>query len=423
MVGQSARTRRVGVLFMADLKQALGRLYGIIGRGQRQGLDAMRVACQHMGHPETAFPSVHVAGTNGKGTVAAFLSSMHLAAGKNVGLYTSPHLVRFAERIRINGQPIGDELLAQHINHVMDECPDLTFFETTTMVAFLAFAEAKLDCAILEVGLGGRLDATNVIPSPELAIITRVAFDHMGVLGHTLGAIASEKAGIIKPGTRLITGKLHPEARAAIQQVVDETQVDWLPLGSPEPVPGAPLAYPRLSMIGTNLAVAVTAGRALGLTPEALARGIETLDWPGRNELLHRNRQELTLLDCAHNPDGAVTLSHSLDPGLLEVESRRDIALVFGTVVGKNYKSMLQRLEPVAGHRIYVAPPVPNAEDPYKFAKVLPGRVETSVEVALRTAREAVGSRGVVVVTGSTFLVGAARAYLLNLPSDPAVAM
>lgn len=408
---------------MADLAQALGRLYGTIGKGQRQGLAAMRDACQRLGHPETAFPAIHVGGTNGKGTVCAFLSSMHLAAGKRVGLYTSPHLIRFAERIRINGQPLDDQSLARHINHVMDECPDLTFFETTTMVAFLAFAEAKLDCAVLEVGLGGRLDATNVIPAPQLAVITRIAYDHMDVLGHNLSAIAHEKAGIIKRGSRLVTGKLHPDARAAIQEVVDETGVEWLPLGSPEPVPGAPLAYPRLSMIGTNLAVAVTAGRALGLSPDALARGIETLDWPGRNELLHRNRQELTLLDCAHNPDGAVTLSHSLDPGLLEVESRRDIALVFGTVCGKNYKSMLQRLEPVAGHRVYVAPPVPNAEDPRKYLDVLPGRVEPSVESALRTAREIVGSRGVVVVTGSSFLVGAARALLLNLPSDPAVAM
>src|SRR5690606_30411124 len=132
----------------------------------------------------------------------------------------------------------------------------------------------------------------------------------------------------------------------------------------------------------SNLAVAVTAGRVLGLPPEALSRGIETLEWPGRNELLHRNRQELTLLDCAHNPDGAVTLSHSLDPALLEVESRRDIALVFGTIVGKSYKAMLQRLEPVAAHRIYVAPPVPNAEDPHKYTAILPGEVASDVPQA-----------------------------------------
>ncbi len=383
----------------------------------------MEAACAKMGNPERAYSAVHVAGTNGKGTVAAFLSSMHRAQGKRVGLYTSPHLVRFAERIRIDGEPIGDAELVRLINQVMDTCPDLTFYETTTMIAFLAFREAKVERAIFEVGLGGRLDATNVIPPPAMAIITRVSYDHMDVLGDNLRAIAIEKAGIIKKGSLVVTGRLHPDAIAVVNERIAEQGAEFVPLGSPEPVPGAPLAYPRLSMIGTNLAVAVTAGRALGIEPEALARGIETLDWPGRNELLHRNRQELTLLDCAHNPDGAVTLSHSLDPSLLEVESRRDIALVFGTVQGKNYKAMLQRLEPVAGHRIYVSPPVARAEDPARFNEVLKGEIAPDVASALKRARDIVGTNGVVVVTGSTFLVGAARAILLNLERDPAVAL
>jgi len=305
----------------------------------------------------------------------------------------------------------------------MDAAPDLTFFETTTLAAFLAFAEAQVERAILEVGLGGRLDATNVIPSPDVAIISRVAFDHMEELGDTLTKIASEKAGIIKPGCKVVVGRLHPEAMNVVKDRVAEVGAQLIPLGSPEPIAGASLAYPRLSMIGSNLAVAVTAARTLGLSPEDIGRGIETLDWPGRNELLHRNRKELTLLDCAHNPDGAVTLSHSLDPSLLEVESRRNIALVFGTVVGKNYKAMLQRLETSAAHRIYVAPPIDKAEDPRKYLAVLPGELAESVEAALRRAREIVGSDGVVVVTGSIFLVGAARALLLDLPRDPAVAL
>lgn len=407
----------------AALKQALVRLYGIIGRGQRQGLDAMVQACAQLGHPETKFECIHIAGTNGKGTVAAFLSSMHRAAGRRVGLYTSPHLVRFAERIQIDGQPIDDATLARLINQVMDACSDLTFFETTTLVAFLAFAEARVDVAVLEAGLGGRLDATNVIPPPRIAVITRVAFDHMDILGHSLRAIAKEKAGIIKKGCQVVVGRLHPDAQNVVTEHCAEVGATLLPLGSPEPIPGAPLAYPRLSMVGTNLAVAVTAGQALGLSPEALARGIESMDWPGRNELLHRNRQELTLLDSAHNPDGVVTLSHSLDPSLLEVESRRDIALVFGTVQGKNFKAMLQRLESVCGHRVYVAPPVPKAQDPRAFPPILSGTVADSIEAALRQARELVGTKGVVVVTGSIFLVGAARASLLNLERDPAVAL
>jgi dihydrofolate synthase / folylpolyglutamate synthase len=402
---------------------ALQRLYGLIGRGARLDLAPMQAACARFGHPERAFRTVHVAGTNGKGTVSAFLSSMHRAAGQKVGLYTSPHLIRYAERIRIDGEPLSDEQLTELIHRVMDGAPDLTFFETTTLMAFVAFAEAKVERAVLEVGLGGRLDATNVIPAPDLAIITRVAYDHVAELGNTLTAIAREKAAIIKPGSKVVVGRLHPDALAAVHERIAEVGAELVPLGSPEPIPGAPLAYPRLSMIGTNLAVAVTAGRVLGLLPDQIARGVETLDWPGRNELLHRNRKELTLLDCAHNPDGAVTLSHSLDPSLLDVESRRDIALVFGTLVGKNYRAMLRRLEPVAGHRIYVAPPVDRAEDPAKYSAILPGEVAPDVETALRRARAKVGERGVVVVTGSTFLVGAARAILLDLPRDPSVAL
>jgi dihydrofolate synthase / folylpolyglutamate synthase len=406
-----------------ELKTALSRLYSLIGKGQRQGLAAMQEACAKLGHPERAFKTIHVAGTNGKGTVAAFVSSMCMAANHRVGLYTSPHLIRFAERIRIQGHPIEDEALATYINHVLDRCGDLTFFETATCVAFLAFSDAGVSHAVLEVGLGGRLDATNVIPPPEVAVITRVAYDHMDVLGADLRSIAKEKAGIIKAASKVIVGRLHPDAQAVVAERCKEVGATLLPLGSPEPVPGAPLAYPRLSMVGTNMAVAVTVGRALGFSPQQLARGVETMDWPGRNELLHRNRKELTLLDCAHNPDGAVALSHTLDPAVLEVDSRRDVALVFGTVVGKNYRAMLQRLEMAAAHRIYVAPPVDRAQDPTLFQKVLPGEVAPNVETALRRAREIVGSSGVVVVTGSTFLVGAARSILLNLPRDPAVAM
>jgi len=278
--------------------------------------------------------------------------------------------------------------------------------------------------AILEVGLGGRLDATNVIPPPRVAAITRIAFDHMIELGDTLAKIAAEKAGIIKPGSAVVLGKLHPDARAVIEERAAEVGARVVALGSPEPIPGAPLAYPRVALLGSNLAVAVTIGRELGWAPEILAQGVENTTWPGRNELLHRSGQDLTLLDCAHNPDGAVALSHALDPSVLaDIESRREIALVFGALNTKNWRAMLRRLEQVAGQRIYVAPPVPKAVDPREMLQISPGEVAGSVEEALTRARELVGSKGVVVVAGSTFLVGAARALLLNLPSDPPVAL
>jgi dihydrofolate synthase/folylpolyglutamate synthase len=384
----------------------------------------MQAACLRFGNPERSFEAVHVAGTNGKGTTCAFTASIARAAGRRVGLYTSPHLVRFAERIQVDGLQLDDATFARLLTEVLDAAPELTFFEVATLTAFLAFREAQVDLAVLEVGLGGRLDATNVIPPPRVAAITRIAYDHMAELGDTLGKIAAEKAGIIKGGSAVVLGKLHPEARAVIEARAQTVGARVLPLGPPEPVPGAPLAYPRTALVGSNLAVAVTIGRELGIGTDALASGIEATQWPGRNELLHRNGQELTLLDCAHNPDGAVALSHSLDPSVLgEIESRREIALVFGALATKNWRAMLRRLENVAGHRVYVPPPVPKATRPEEMAAFLPGEVMHDVAQALDRARTLVGPRGVVVVAGSIFLVGAARAILLNLPGDPPVAL
>ncbi len=409
---------------MSELAKTLERLYALVPRGQKLGLERMQAACARFGNPEQAFQAIHVAGANGKGTVCAFTASMARAGGRRVGMYTSPHLNRFAERIQIDGAPIEDVQLVRLLNQVMDAAPDLTFFEVATLAAFLAFREAGVELAVLEVGLGGRLGATNVIPPPVIAAITRVSFDHMAELGDTLAQIAAEKAGIIKPGSSVVLGKIHPEARAVIEAKIQSVGARLVPLGTPEPIPGAPLAYPRIALVGSNLAVAVTIGRELGITPELLAQGLEATQWPGRNELLHRNGQELTLLDCAHNPDGAVALSHALDPSVLgEIESRREIALVFGALNTKNWRAMLRRLENVAGHRVYVAPPVAKAVDPREMTTFLHGEVAADVGQALDRARTLVGPRGVVVVTGSTFLVGAARALLLNLPSDPPVAL
>jgi dihydrofolate synthase/folylpolyglutamate synthase len=407
---------------LSDLKTTLDRLYALALHGRKLGLERVQAVCDKLGNPERSFQAVHVAGTNGKGTVTAFVGSMARAAGKNVGVYTSPHLCRFAERINIGGAPLEDDKLVYYLNQVMDVGPDLTFFEVATVAAFLAFRDAQVELAVLEVGLGGRLDATNVIPPPRVAAITRVSYDHTAELGDSLSKIAFEKVGIIKSGSAVVLGKLHPDGRAEAEKRIAEVGARLVALGSPEPVPGAPLAYPRVALVGSNLAVAVTIGRELGYSPEVLAKGVEQTVWPGRNELLHRNGQELTLLDCAHNPDGAVALSHALDPSVLgDIESRKEIALVFGAINSKNWRAMLKRLESVAGHRVFVAPPVKKAVDPYEMSAAFAGEVAEGVPDALARARQLVGQRGLVVVTGSIFLVGAARASLLNLPTDPAI--
>jgi dihydrofolate synthase/folylpolyglutamate synthase len=407
---------------LSDLKATLERLYALAIHGRMMGLERVQAVCNKLGNPERSFETVHVGGTNGKGTVTAFVGSMARAAGKNVGVYTSPHLCRFAERINIGGVPLEDDKLVYYLNHVMDAGPELTFFEVATVAAFMAFRDAQVELAVLEVGLGGRLDATNVVPPPRVAALTRVSYDHTAELGDSISKIAFEKAAIIKAGTAVVLGKLHPDARAEAERRMAEVGARLVPLGSPEPVPGAPLAYPRVALVGSNLAVAVTIGRELGYSPEVLAKGVEQTVWPGRNELLHRNGQELTLLDCAHNPDGAVALSHALDPSVLgDIESRKEIALVFGAINTKNWRAMLKRLESVAGHRVFVAPPIRRAVDPYEMSAAFTGEVAEGVPDALARARALVGQRGLVVVTGSIFLVGAARASLLNLPTDPAI--
>lgn len=195
---------------MSDLKATLERLYALALHGRQLGLERVQAVCDKLGNPERAFETVHVAGTNGKGTVTAFVGSMARAAGKNVGVYTSPHLCRFAERINIGGVPLEDDKLVYYLNHVMDVGPELTFFEVATVAAFLAFRDAHVELAVLEVGLGGRLDATNVVPPPRVAAITRVSYDHTAELGDSISKIAFEKAGIIKAGTAVVLASFTP---------------------------------------------------------------------------------------------------------------------------------------------------------------------------------------------------------------------
>ena len=203
----------------AALSRALHDLYARVPLGMRLGLDAMRAACTRAGNPELSFEVAHVAGTNGKGSTCAMVESMARAAGKKTGLYTSPHLCRFAERIRIDGEPISDETLADVLDRALDLGPELSFFEAATLAAFLAFRDANVDVAVVEVGIGGRLDATNVVARPRVTAITRVALDHMDRLGDTLESIAREKAGIAKPGVAMVLGPMAHNVRAAALEV------------------------------------------------------------------------------------------------------------------------------------------------------------------------------------------------------------
>jgi dihydrofolate synthase/folylpolyglutamate synthase len=409
-------------LLPARQQAVLERLYGLAPRGAQLGLERVRAASASFGHPDRRFSSLHVAGTNGKGSISAMTAAMALAGGVRVGLYTSPHLCRFAERIQIDGRPVADDALIPALEEVLDRCPELTFFETATVAAFQLFARFAVDLAVVEVGLGGRLDATNVLESPRATAIASISFDHVDRLGSTLTSIAREKAGIAKPGVPLFVGPLAREALAEVEAIA-------LGVGAPvkrtdrDPELASFVEQHPPALEGAhqrdNARIAVALGREAGLSDRAIAEGLARVEWRGRLETIRTPSGDF-LLDAAHNADGAAALAAAL-------RARRvapsHVALVFGSMADKDYPAMLEALAPLASHRVYVAPEGRRAADPGAMTSIASGDVATSPEHALELGRKAVGAAGLVVVTGSIFLVGAVRARLLGLPRDPAIAL
>ena len=404
------------------LARALVDLYARIPLGMRLGLKPMQDACVRFGHPERAFEAVHVAGTNGKGSACAMVERIARATGKRTGLYTSPHLCRLAERIRIDGAPLDDATLAPLMRGVLDGAPDLSFFETLTLAAFVAFREANVDIAILEVGLGGRLDATNVIPPPRAAAITRIALDHTDRLGATLVEIAREKAGIAKAGVEIVLGPMQSDVRVAIDEVAHAAGARTF--SASEDADAARFAASaHVGLPGEhqrdNAAVAWVLGKQLGASEAARAEGIARAEWAGRLERIEASDGGV-LLDAAHNPDGALALARHLQR--IGVDSAR-AALVFGTLADKAWAPMIDLLAPLFAHRFYVAASGRLPTDPAAIAQRHAGDVAPSVADAYRRARAAIGNDGLVVVAGSISLIGEARAHLLGLARDPAVAL
>lgn len=399
-----------------NLAEALSALYARVPLGMRLGLDPMKAACARAGHPERAFRAVHVAGTNGKGSTCAMIESIARASGLRTGLYTSPHLCRFAERIRLDGAPLSDEALTGVLERALAIGHDLSFFETATLAAFLAFAEAKVDLAVVEVGLGGRLDATNVLPAPEVSAVTSIGLDHTDKLGTTLAAIASEKASIAKAGTRMVVGRLAPEAHEVVVRVAREAGAEIVSVvdrhDSLDAMQGGlPGGYQA-----DNLEVAYQIAKLLGFDAATIARGVRAATWPGRFERIETPDGPY-LLDGAHNPDGAAALANSLRSARAE-----PAALVFGAMGDKDWHATQDLLAPLTRERVYVAPQGRAPASPDELARRHPGALAPSVAEALRAARARAGA-GLVLVTGSLYLVGEARSLLLDLPRDPPVAL
>jgi dihydrofolate synthase/folylpolyglutamate synthase len=400
--------------------QLLARLASIRALGVDLGLDRMRAALAALGDPQRRFAAVQIAGTNGKGSTAAMTEAILRAAGVRAGLYSSPHLARFTERVRIDGREAAGDWLAELDRRVEATGVPLTYFEVATAIAFLAFAEAGVEVAVLETGLGGRLDAVTCC-QPAAVAITSIGIDHVGYLGETLAAIAREKAGILKPGVPGFLGRLPPEADAEIARVAAAVGAPLARVGRPlQPWPaqiGLAGAHQRdNAALAVALARAVVAARGRTLDEGRVAGAIAGASWPGRLEWIGSD----ILLDCAHNPEGACALAaalRALVPGrrtvlLMSIVGDKDPAAIFAALHGAASAIVVTR-----SSNARALPPSALAEEAGRhFAEVI---AHDSPPAALGEARRLAGPGGLVVICGSMFLVGPLRAMLLGEAVDP----
>jgi dihydrofolate synthase / folylpolyglutamate synthase len=400
----------------AAYERMLARLETTRTLGVSLGLAPMRAALAALGSPETRVRAVHIAGTNGKGSTAAMTESILRAAGLRTGLFTSPHLARFTERIQVDGREVPGDDLAELDRRVAGCGVALTYFEVAAVLAFLAMAEALVDVGVLEVGLGGRLDATNVC-RPVATAVTSIGLDHTDLLGDTLAQIAVEKAGIAKPGVPLFTGHLPAEAAAEVARIAGEVGAPLARLGleiPPAPAPAALTGPHQAGNAALAVALAGVAARACGrsLSEAQVGQGLARVVWPGRLERVASD----VLLDAAHNLEGVEALVAALPPA-------RPRALLISIVRGKPAPAMLGRLRPLFDSVWLTRSHNPRSLPPGELAALIPGggAVHTADEagVALAQARAAVAPGGLVVVCGSLFLVGEIRAHILGEPVDP----
>lgn len=412
---------------MDDYQRTLAWLYALeAAKGMDFKLERVALALGRLGDPQRAYPTLHVAGTNGKGSVAAMLDACLGAAGYRVGRYTSPHLVELGERITVAGVPMPRAALVALADEVravsLARGIGLTFFEILTVMAFLSFARSGVDVAVVEVGLGGRLDATNVI-EPLVAVITSIGRDHCEWLGDSLAAIATEKGGIIKPGRPVVLGPVGAEAGAVLRRLAQERgaplvaagrdyhlsgggRLDFTGLGWDlrDVAIGLRGAHQRHNA-GTVLAALAAVRDVLPVDEVAVRQGLATVCWPGRLEVV--DTSPLTIVDGAHNPDGIAALVAEL-PALA---AGRPVDLLFAVMRDKDWGTMARRLAPHCRTAVVteVLPPRGAAADEVAavFAPFCPAVAEPDLARAWRRARAA--RDGVVVAAGSLFLVGELR--------------
>lgn len=430
------------LLSLADLE----RIAGTAPQRPSSGLGRMRELMDRLGNPQHRAPVLHVAGTKGKGSVAAMSASILRSAGMRVGLFTSPHLHTFRERISLDGGPLGEQQFAETLDAVWpsveamgppgsDERP--TTFEVLTAMAFYLFAQEQVDAQVIEVGLGGRLDSTNVADA-SVAVITSLSHDHAAILGDTIEAIAGEKAGVIKPGSVVVCAPQPPEARRVVDTVAGEqgarllhlgTDVTWEPgehdlAGQSLVVTTINGSFPvRLTLLGAhqqeNAAAAVAATTTLfpTLTQAVVEAGLRQVHWDGRFQVLSRN--PVVVVDGAHNAHSAQRLRETVQ----EYLSPARVLLVFGCSADKELTAMARELAPIASEVVACASRHPRSVSPSHIrgafdeagARAMSGG---SVDDALELALASASANDLVLATGSLFVVAEALEYWRGLEPE-----
>ena len=416
-------------------QEALTYIHSISWRGSKPGLERISGMMEQLGNVQEDLKFIHIAGTNGKGSVSAMLSSVLTAAGYRTGLFISPYIMRFNERMQVNGMPISDEELAEIITEVQPVAESMaerpTEFEIITAAAFLWFARQKCDIVVLETGLGGRLDATNLISKNVCAVITNLGMDHTEYLGNTLGEIAGEKCGILKPGCPVVAYRSAPEAMKVIRARAKELEcpVRTADFGKIKALSadlqGQTFQYkqfPELTvhLLGAhqlkNAAVAletISVLRKAGweIPDEAVVQGMDATRWPGRFEVLQDN--PLVIVDGAHNPQGV----ESLIAAVKEYLPGQHIVCVTGVLADKDWKPMMDRLKTVVSDFVAVTPDSPRALGNVRLARYLTDRehwvsVADDVEKGLTGALErAKATGGMVLACGSLYMAADVRRF------------
>jgi len=406
-------------------------------------LENITVLMERLGRPDRTYPIVHIAGTNGKGSTAAFLESILRAAGFRTGLNTSPHLERINERIRINGEEVSDQIFAETFTRVQEVIEELlaagrlqahpTYFECVTALAFEVFARERVEFAVVEVGLGGRLDATNIV-RPQVSVITRIDFDHENYLGHSLEEIAREKAGIVKAGVPVATAPQLPEVREVLRGKARELDATIVDTGEDfdlereiaeagcararararamgEAVrlaPGLPGRFQLENALNAVATARLLQARGYRITNQNIEQGIRSAEWPGRLERLQAGPD--VYLDGAHNPGAARELAQFLEENF----ARRRVYLIFGAMRDKSVDEMTGILFPLASEVIFTQPGTPRAVSANQLADLAGHHaarytVIRDAEEALESALAKARSDDAVFVTGSLYLVGQLR--------------